>query len=476
MGTLRLRLAGLAAVICPFGLVWAGAVDIDYYGQNPFFPNYGTASGGGTKPAREIDPADWNWTGTEHSEAADAGEMPRADTNTRDLLEHFFEDGTYNLFLSSSYVYETPYSYYAYGSDLFAQSGDIFGFSIGGTMQVVNPVLADTMNPTNSFDPYQYLPTERVISPSQAYLQYNYKDMFQTNVGWLFLDTPWVTSLNVAALTQQTYQGIQTRFKPGEDWLVTGLALNGFKYLDDNHFSRKTMYNSPYNSYSDFPTIVNQESAGTLALGTQYAPNKRIYAGLWGYMFLNYVNMLYADARYDFKLGDDASLSLSGQTGYQNGNGVGHNILDDAGFGMPESYMFGARAIYSQGRFELGLSYNSIFGPEDSYRQGGWVSPYTYTIATDPLFTTSWMGGLVEKSGGNAIKVAPSYELIKNSVNISANYAYYDNAAVHDASEWDFIIHYQVPQVKGLLIQAIYAALKQDKLFSNAQFMISYVY
>ena len=58
------------------------------------------------------------------------------------------------------------------------------------------------------------------------------------------------------------------------------------------------------------------------------------------------------------------------------------------------------------------VGFNTV-GGSGSYGQGGFVSPYTYQAVSDPLYTTSWLAGMVEKgSSGNAYKLAPSVSLL----------------------------------------------------------------
>ncbi|MFT6835350.1 MAG: hypothetical protein ACJA0H_001387 [Francisellaceae bacterium] len=392
-----------------------------------------------------------------------------------------FTDGTYTLAGLFSYEYAQPNNYYSYGATLFAQSGQIAGFSIGGNYTFINPWFENKINPYPESEQNIFLPSNRVLAVSQAFLQYDFSNTFQANAGWLFIRTPWLTSFNPAATAISTYQGVIANFQASTSLLITALATNRFQYLSQTSFSQNTMYSPGLNSGTGTPNIGSKSSDGAVSVGLQYSPDKNINVNLWGYIFFNYASMLYFDSGNIFKLNSDSEITVNIQAATQGDFASGSNALKDSGYGAPNSQLLGAEFIFSHKKFNLAIGYNALIGPNDSYEQGGLVSPYTYQIANDPLFTTSWIAGMVEKSAGNAVKVTPSIILLNNDLVIAPSMAYYDTVAVEKTIEWDLVVTYQVKQIKGLQLLGVYAMLQTLPRSSAApsslvQFMATYLF
>jgi hypothetical protein len=66
---------------------------------------------------------------------------------------------------------------------------------------------------------------------------------------------------------------------------------------------------------------------------------------------------------------------------------------------------------------------------------GALISPYTTNYATDPLFTTSMIRGLVEEGPGHAWKAKALYNFLDKKLQVVVAYAKYDTdlrGASHD--------------------------------------------
>ena len=162
----------------------------------------------------------------------------------------------------------------------------------------------------------------------------------------------------------------------------------------------------------------------------------------------------------------------------------GNNILNNSGYGSNvNSNMLGASLGFNYKIFSLQLGYNNIWGPSDGYEGGGLISPYTYQLATDPLYTTGWMQGMVEKSAGQAYKIAPALSLLDNNLVIAPSYQYYATSFVPASREYDFTVSYALADVKGLTIFAGYGYVQQGYASDGSggdtyqgQVMFSYLY
>ncbi len=153
-------------------------------------------------------------------------------------------------------------------------------------------------------------------------------------------------------------------------------------------------------------------------------------------------------------------MSIAAQFAMEGGQG--NNVLNNpqytvTPYGTVSSNIIGAQYILNYKIFSLNLGFNSVFG-NGSYGQGGFVSPYTYQLLSDPLYTDGQVAGMIEKSsGGNAYKIAPSLNLLDKNLVITPQYAYYATTAVPASQEFDLITQYSIPQIKGLSFLAAYS-------------------
>ncbi len=317
------------------------------------------------------------------------GDSDKPKTKNDNPLYGLFTDGTFTLAGLGTYVYSTPDNYWGYGTELFVQSGQLAGFSIGGNYMFINPWFMSDINPFPPEDQNIFVPSNRVLAVSQAYLQYQYEHTIQANAGWLYINTPWLTSFNPVAITQATFQGVLTNWQIKDDLLLTALAINRYKGLPATNFSQETMYTSGLNSSTGTPSA--GDSNGAISVGLQYNPNSNLNLNAWSYIFFNYASMLYLDGGRSFRVDQNNTLTLNLQGSLQSTFAAGSNTIDNNGYGAPDNQMLGAELIYAYKNYSLTLGYNALIGSSSSYGQGGLISPYTYQIANDPLFTTSYL-------------------------------------------------------------------------------------
>jgi len=134
--------------------------------------------------------------------------------------------------------------------------------------------------------------------------------------------------------------------------------------------------------------------------------------------------------------------------------------------------------------FSLNLAYSDIWGPVSAYGQGAIVSPYTYGFATDPLYTTPYLSGLVELGiSGQVYKISPAFTFLNGNLSIAPALTTFitQNPNWSNTHEYDFVFKYSIPQVQGLTLFAVYAyqqvpAANQNGSTGIAQFFISYLY
>lgn len=399
-----------------------------------------------------------------------------------DIAKKLFTDGTWNLFSGASYVSLNGSNNYGYGANLFAQTGQIGGFSFGGLLTVANPFFSDKFNPSDISEQAQALPVAKQITPQELFVEYQYENLIQADVGWIGIsNSPWMTYYQNNALNVVTYQGGLFNFKPGAGWLLTGFAINGSQLLSEEGFSQQTLYNTTWDNGTGTGNIGNSGSPSTFALGASWdSPGQMLNARMWGYAFANYTDMAYADTTIKLPVNDDLGFTLGFQGLIQGQNGQG-DILNNNGYGNSvRSNMVGAQLTANYSIFGLQLGYNNIWGPSDSYEAGGIISPYTYQYATDPLYTTGWIQGMVERSAGQAYKVAPSLTMLDSNLIITPSYEYYATSIIPASAEYDIQVSYSISQLKGLTLFGGYGyltnAANDGSGIYQAQLMASYIY
>lgn len=369
---------------------------------------------------------------------------------SQNVAEKWFLDGTWNVMGSASYVDLNGANSYSYGANIFGQTGTVAGFSFGGDLLILNPFYANQLNPATPNLQYQILPVAQQVAISELYTEYRYTNVVQADLGYISItNSPWLaTNYYPNYLTGITYQGILLNINAGNGWLLTGLAFNQAQLIGETGFSGLTMYNQKFDYGTGTANINNSTSFGTEAVGANFIGDNTNYnLRLWAYNFENYANMLYFDNSLKLNASNDLSFNLAFQAGTENGNS--NNIISINNDGQITSNFIGAEIGLNYNWFGLTLGYNGIWGPANAYEGGGIVSPYTYQLGVDPLYTTSWIIGMVEKSAGNAYKIAPSLSFLNNNLTISPSIVYYDTYAVVSSTEYDFIINYNIPQIKG---------------------------
>lgn len=477
---LLLIIAGFSASAFADGNESATAVvntNAKYIAPNNYLENpYGTlTSGGGTQSISESQFANQNFA------------------------EHVFADGTWNVLAGAAGQYmgtgsgSGGYPSFGYGANLFGQTGSVAGFSIGGLFSAANPFYAKGINGDMSGQNknganFNFLPANQQVTLSEGYVEYQYRNIIQADVGYIGINnSPWLTMnyYNNVLTPGATYQGALVNVYPGAGWLLTALAFNGAQFVGNTGFTPGTFYNTgvDYSSGSIVNTT-NEYSSGTMAIGANYAGWDNQYnLRLWGYQFQNYGTLFYADNSIKFQPTKSLSFNVAAQGGTDNQGGNNKNAIVDAGLGQISSNFVGLQGGFSIDWFSLNIGYNNVWG-QGTYGNGGIVSPYTYGFASDPLYTTPYMAGLVEMgTGGQAYKFSPSFNFLDGNLSIAPAWTTFYTVAPewNGTNEFDFVVTYSIPQVKGLTVFAVNAyqsvpAANQNGSTNVTQLFISYLY
>ncbi|MBP9742273.1 MAG: hypothetical protein KBD37_02845 [Burkholderiales bacterium] len=450
-------------------------ISYNNYIQNPF---NGQPTGGGTQ-IHLIDIHQNTGGGTQV--------IYESEIMNQNAWQKWFNDGTYNIQAAAAILSTTSNSVnFSYGSNIFVQTGSAAGFSFGGNLAIINPYFSPQINGTNPSALDGYLPANQVVFPNELFTEYKLPNLLQIDAGWLYINTPWVTSVNSEALQQPTYQGILLNYQMTANILWTAMALNGYMPISATGFSGLTLYNQNFNTATQTPNIHNYPSPGTIALGMQYGNNTLWKSSLWGYQFQDYANLLYGDTKYILNIDPRVSyLTFAAQAAVEGANGANvtnsSNAFASSGYGTPQSNMIGLQFGVNYDWLGFFASYNSVFGNSTAYQSGGLVSPYTYQYGIDPMYTSSLLGGLIEKSAGSALKLGPSFTFFDKTLMVAPSFTQFWTSPYPSSTEWDMVATYNLPQVRGLSFNGFFGYLQQPVPTAGgnityAEVLTSYVY
>lgn len=344
-----------------------------------------------------------------------------------------------------------------------ANTGTIWGgLSFGGSFAAAsmlgtrsdNPAKVDTslMGPDNSLGTW-----------SQAYLQYK-REWFTFRGGYQYLNTPWIGN-NDSRVVPSSYNAAMLDLNPLKGWDVYAIRVFSWKsrtslgmYQDNLYYPSKYDGDSMYGNNGALPGTAPAANGAWVA-GTAYAAGGLKAEG-WYYNFLRFARMGYFNGSYSFKTGTPFDPFLAVQGLAENGSGNDNiliatqtRLVGVAGDRV-KSRAWGAdlgTSIYD-GRIDF--AYNRLDGEAGAVGDGTVISPYTVNYATDPLFTTSMIRGLVETGPGYAWKARALYNFFDARLQLVAAYANYVSLKRGDSHDLYFDIIYNFDgALKGLQLR-----------------------
>lgn len=379
----------------------------------------------------------------------------------QNIMEKWFADGTWNVLGTASFnINGGLQPNYEYGANIFAQTGQVAGFSFGGLLTVINPYFSNQMNPPPfSAASNQFLPSTQQVSPAEAFAEYQYANRVQLDAGYIgIINDPWLGAnyYNNMAAPALTYQGAEANVNAGGGWILSALTFNAAQPSGQVGFDGLTFYNKGFNWGNPANFQNNTPSHGTYALGANFMGwNNNENLRIWYNNFQDYSSMIYADNSIKLVASPNLTFNLGLQGGYEQGNA--NDIIATNGLGNINSTFYGAQAGFNYKWFGLNFAFDNSFGPSNSFGQGAIVSPYTYSVALDPLYTTPYMSGLVDRaSGGQAYKISPSFTFLNGSLSFTPAATFLQTVAATSSQEYDFVASYSIPQIKGLTLFAAY--------------------
>ena len=293
----------------------------------------------------------------------------------------------------------------------------------------------------------------------QAFLQYKNTN-FLIRAGNQVINTPWLGSSD-GRLLPATYQGVYVEMAPVENLKLYALRINKWKsrtssaYFKDNFYYPVTYAgDSMFGSTSVLPATA-PESPGVVALGASYK-TPALTSQAWYYDFYQFAKLSYADTAYTYKTGSGFDPFIGAQLVYENNsnsllNGV--RLDTQVGSGVKATaggLKVGANSSYGQ----FTLAYNKILSHDGAVGGGALVSPYTVGLASDPLYTTSMIRGLVEQGPGNAIKIGYVNSFMDKKVLLATAYArYHTDYFGNSANTYFDLTYFPDGKFKGLSVR-----------------------
>lgn len=336
-------------------------------------------------------------------------------------------------------------------------------FALGGSLDILTgPILPGLKagataytsqrlgNSSHSAHTDNTLPGFALITLGQAFLQYEYKWWF-IKAGTQTIDTPWLNS-NDSRMIPATYEGVYTTVTPIKDLSFIGLRTFRFKGRVASAFSPSNLYNTMNIGGSGIAGFANTPVNGALAFGsTSKAFGFENQA--WLYEFYDMATLAYGESKYKFTTQSDYKPYINGQVLREWGDGK--NMLANYAGGNANAAAFGVQTGLDVRNMGFNIAYNTIPVNNDSFKNGNILSPYTTGYATDPLYTSSMIAGLVEKSSGQAVKLSSSIELLDKHLRMVLSWAkYYTEPRTPNTEETDFDITYKLSGVlKGLSLR-----------------------
>ena len=307
------------------------------------------------------------------------------------------------------------------------------GFSLGASLLSANAFGTQPSDPAK-IDTTLMGPDNAVTALGQAYLQYK-SDGAMFKLGDQYLNTPWMGSSD-SRVMPASYQAISVGFKPAAGWDLFGIRTYGWKSRTSGDYHFDNLYYPPtwrgdsmYGGIGGLPAGA-RAARGTWAVGTTYGVGG-FKAQAWYYDFLGFARMGYVDGSYTVKTGSGIDPFVAAQYMGETGGSGGNILVENAAklFGVTgdkvKSQAWGVDAGIKIPHGQFDVAYNKINPENGAIGGGAIISPYTDAYATDPLYTTSMIRGLVEQGPGHAWKAKFAYGFLDDRLLLQVAYARY---------------------------------------------------
>ncbi|HLI94916.1 MAG TPA: hypothetical protein VKT72_02390 [Candidatus Baltobacteraceae bacterium] len=333
---------------------------------------------------------------------------------------------------------------------------------------------------TSGTNPDNTLPAFTLSTLYEAYVQYGDSRLGAT-VGNQLLTTPWANGADTR-LKPEAYQGADFTYKFNTHWAGEAAIIDRFESRVDSDFVESTLLTATNMADAPGPganlLVPKYSSIATAGFGYARAAysNARIAANAYFYNFMDIATVEWFDAK--LKLNDPIHNSFfaiqagneqnggrsvigkidSQAVGIQGGITPVRNLDFTLGYdyipeksatyaalpagvtcaavpSQPPSKTPAGNQISVKGQVPFmyflptGGTPNCVTNADGSTTvyYGGWASPYTDSYTSDPLYTTSMTGGMVERrSPGSSAKAAATWWTYSHRIRLIASFAMYN--------------------------------------------------
>lgn len=347
------------------------------------------------------------------------------------------------------------------------------------------------VTPQGGTNPDDTLPGFRLSTLYEAYLQY--KDPALTvKLGDQLFTSPWAQPSDTR-IKPMAFQGGDATYKFNGSWSGEIAYMDRFEDRVQSDFINSDLL-AQNGAYPDAPGVSNTGiPKGGVASTNGFGYARAGYAAgnasanLYYYGFADVANAVWADAKYGWSAPVKPYIALQGGTESSAGRAI---------VGKIASQVFGVQAGFTPWKnVDIAVSYDYVPTKSDTLTlpaaascgandeiagtlpyflpsggtpnchknadgtttvyYGGWASPYTDSLATDPLFTTTISQGMADRrSPGSAVKVSGTFSLFDKRIKFIAAHAWYaygnETAGIAPAQETNFdATYYFSPVGKG---------------------------
>ena len=382
-----------------------------------------------------------------------------------DIFTQGHVDGEFRLY-NYSRIFDAPNvpdaNSFAGGALIDLHSGKFGGgFTLNASLLTANSFGTQSSNP-QKVDLTNIGPNDSINALGQAYLQYQ-NNWVIARGGYQYLATPWMSACDCRVLPD-SFNAISLDFKPTVGWDVYAIRSFDWRGRTSSSYYHDNLYYPPtyrgdssYGGSGGLPVSAPQAN-GAWTLGSTYAAGN-LKTQAWYYDFLRFTKMFYADGTYTFK--NDSKLTPFVAAQYVHESGGGNNVLVDTATKLVgvagnrvSNQTWGADAGVTYENAGFDVSYNRIEKQSGAVGDGALVSPYTSGYATDPLYTTSMIRGLVEQGPGHAWKARFTYSMFDKKLQFMSWYTQYYTVLRGQSHNVLFDVTYHLDGfLKGLAIR-----------------------
>ena len=305
------------------------------------------------------------------------------------------------------------------------------GFGLGATLLTAQSLGINNPVPGNT-DTSLMGPDSQVYALGQLYVQYK-QPLYMVRVGPQMLHIPWMGKSDTRAMPA-SYEAALVDITPIDHLHIYAVREYKFKSRTSGRYFRDNLY-YPHtwggdSSYGGQPFTVSATAPGakgTLAFGATYA-NKDLKAQVWYLNFYKFAHTFYGYVQYT--INTDANIVPFFGIQYlrqKQGNSMfsQQNVTANGLGGNVNTTVDGAMGGVKIPHGNIYVAYNKVFFHATAFGGGQIISPFTDNYATDPLWTTSMIRGIVELGPGYAWKIKGTYKVLNDQLKLVAADAEY---------------------------------------------------